>query len=178
VILFRHADSRFPFLWEDEAQPPGRWHGAGEGPAQYLADTPDGAWAEFLRHEEIREPEDLVTVRRALWAVEVPAQPFREPNLPHEVLTGGPESYARCREEASRLRAEGVKGLRAPSAALLSGEARGWRVEGGLQPGPVREARVVVLFGRRPDLVGWAAAAVGRPGRDLLGKVRHFRRRR
>ncbi len=41
MIAYRHADPRFPFLWESNAQPPGRWHGIGEGPVQYLADTPD-----------------------------------------------------------------------------------------------------------------------------------------
>jgi hypothetical protein len=28
--------------------------------------TPDGAWAELLRHEEITDPEDAATIRRAL----------------------------------------------------------------------------------------------------------------
>jgi hypothetical protein len=66
VILYRHADPRFPFLWESAEQPAARWHGPGQGPVQYLADTPDGAWAEFLRHEGIREEAELVNVRRAL----------------------------------------------------------------------------------------------------------------
>ena len=72
MIVFRHADPRLPFLWEDARQPPGRWHGGGEGPAHYFSDTPDGAWAELLRHEEIRDPADLATLRRAIWAVEIP----------------------------------------------------------------------------------------------------------
>ena len=46
----RRADPRFPFLWESSAQPAGRWHGSGEGPCHYFADTPYGAWAELLRH--------------------------------------------------------------------------------------------------------------------------------
>lgn len=29
---FRHADPRYPFLWEDASQPVARWHGAGEVP--------------------------------------------------------------------------------------------------------------------------------------------------
>jgi hypothetical protein len=55
MIVYRHADARFPFLWEGASQPPARWHGPGEGPVQYFADTPDGARAEFLRHEGIVE---------------------------------------------------------------------------------------------------------------------------
>jgi len=90
VILFRHADPRWPFLWETADQPAGRWHGDGDGPVQYLADTPDGAWAEFLRHEEINEPEDVATVRRALWAIEVDdSEVAAEPEMAMGVLTGG-----------------------------------------------------------------------------------------
>ena len=59
MIGFRQVDARYPFLWEDSRQPEGRWHAAGDGPAHYIADTPDGAWAEFLRHEEITDPDDL-----------------------------------------------------------------------------------------------------------------------
>ena len=174
VIVFRHSDRRFPFLWESSDQPAARWHGEGEGPVQYLADTPEGAWAELLRHEEIRTPEDVATIRRALWAVELPQQPARAPELPVEILTGGPDSYGACRDEARRLRARGTVGLVAPSAALLSGGAHGWKVDAGVQPGRPRDGRVIVLFGPRPDLVGWPATIEGRPSEDLLRRVRHF----
>ncbi len=174
MIAFRHADPRHAFLWEEASQPEARWHGPGEGPVQYLCDTPDGAWAEFLRHEEIRDPEELATVRRTLWAVKLGDEATYEPHLPPEVLTGGPDTYAVCREEARRLRRLGARRVVAPSAALLRGAARGWRVDGGLQPGPDRDAKVVVLFGRRPDIVGWAAATEGRPGEELLPFVRHL----
>jgi RES domain len=175
MICYRHADPRFPFLVESAAQPPARWHGKGEGPVQYLSDTPNGAWAEFLRHEEIIEAEDLETVRRAMWAVEVSVENLPEAGLPTETLTGGPGSHAACREEAKRIRATGAPGLAATSAALLPGRARGWRVDGGLQPGPDSDGRTIVLFGRRPDLLGWAATGAGQPRDDLLGAVRHLR---
>lgn len=174
MILYRHTDPRFPFLWEDPAQPAGRWHAGGEGPANYLADTPDGAWAEFLRHEEIKDLSDLATVQRGLWAIEAPDQHLSQPVLPSGTLTGSLASYAACQEEARRLRGLGADALIAPSAALGPGGACGSRVEGGLQPGPARDGKVVVLFGRRRDLVGWPAAAVGRPEASLLGRVRHF----
>jgi len=174
MIVFRHADPRFAFLWEGVSQPPARWHREGEGPAQYFADTPDGAWAEFLRHEEIKDLEELVNVRRAVWAVDLPVEPEQEPDLPRSVLLGGRESYAACQAEASRLRAKGATRLVATSAALLPGGARGHRVEGGLKPGPPKDGTVIVVFGRHPDLVGWAAMAEGRPRDDLLQKVRHF----
>jgi hypothetical protein len=174
VIAYRHVDPRWPFLWEDPSQPPGRWHGPGEGPVHYLSDTPDGAWAEFLRHEEITDPEDVPTIRRGMWAVEVPDETYPEPALAEELLTGPPESYPACQDEARRIRGGGAPGLVAPSAALWPGGATGWRVDRGLMPGPSRDGRTVALFGRRPDLVGWAAAAEGHPGEDVLRRVRHF----
>ena len=174
MIAFRHADLRSPFAWESADQPSARWHGEGQGPVQYFADTPDGAWAELLRHEEIVSAEDVATIRRALWAVDLPEQPEQVPALPIEVLTGGPETHEQCRQEAARLRAEGTAGLVAPSAALLDGAAHGWKVDGGVQPAAPRDGRVIVLFGRRPDLVGWLATVDGRPAEDLLARVRYF----
>ncbi len=175
MILFRHADPRFPFLWENSAQPPARWHGRGEGPVQYLADTPDGAWAEFLRHEGITSESELANVRRALWAVEVADDlPSDPPRLAQAVLTGGLASYEECQNEARRLRSRGAKALRAPSAALLPGDARGWKVDGGLHPGSDRDGTVFAVFGTRPDFIGWVAAFAARPRWDLLTRVRHL----
>lgn len=174
MIVFRHADPSFPFLWEDASQPPARWHGAGDGPVQYFCDTPDGAWAEFLRHEEIKHPADLATVRRALWAVELPDEPAEPARLPDATLFGGTRSHPDCQAEARRLRDLGAKRLVAPSAALAAGGAGGHRVDGGLRPGPPRDGKVIVVFGRQPELAWWAAAGEGRPRDDLLPRVRHF----
>lgn len=173
MIVYRHADPRFPFLWESAGQPPGRWHDTGEGPVQYFADTPDGAWAELLRHECISKEEELVNVRRSLWCVEVTRQiSTHRPRLSRKVLTGGIRTYRRCQKEARRLRAKGARALRAPSAALLPGMAHGWKVEGGLQPAAKRDGFVLAVFGPRPDFVGWMAASDGRPRADLLARVR------
>jgi len=172
VIVFRHGDPRYPFLWESDAQPAGRWHDAGEGPVHYFASTADGAWAEFLRHEGITDPAELLGVERGMWAVDVPALPRRRPTLPAGTLVGGAGSYQACRAEARRLRAHGVRGLVAPSAALRPRTPSGFRTDGGLRPGRTRRERAYVLFGPRPDLVGWAACATGRPRDDLLGRVR------
>ena len=86
MIGFRQADPRYPFLWSDPSQPAARWHGEGDGPAHYFADTPDGAWAELLRHEEIHDPADVATFRRALWAVELGDEPA---SAPSEALVPG-----------------------------------------------------------------------------------------
>lgn len=174
MILFRNADSRGPFLWEGATQPPARWHGEGEGPVHYLADTPAGAWAEFLRHEEIADAADLQGIARAIWAVEVPEEELAEPKLPRRVLTGGRGTYERCRKEARRLRAVGASGLRTPSAALGRGAASGWIVDAGVRQGPKRDGFVYACFGRRADFVGWAAAIDGRPEPELLGRVHHY----
>jgi hypothetical protein len=52
---FRHCDHRKPFRWQSDAQPAARWTDR-EGPGNYFADTPMGAWAEFLRHERSPTP--------------------------------------------------------------------------------------------------------------------------
>ena len=90
----------------------------GEGPAHYFSDTPDGAWAEFLRHEEITEPEDLTGIRRALWAIDLGHEPPERPALPLAVSTGAPDTYGSCQSEARRLRAQGAAAMTAPSAAV------------------------------------------------------------
>jgi len=145
---------------------------------QYLADTPNGAWAEFLRHEEITDPEDLPTIRRAIWAIQIGPPPSARPDLSEDALTGGLESYEGCREEARRVRRRGARGLVAPSAALLPGGAAGWRVEGGIREAEPADGRTIVLFGPRPEAVGWPATLEGRPPRELLGRIRPLRRRR
>ena len=174
MILFRHCDRRFPFLWEAASQPAARWHGDGEGPAQYFADTPLGAWAEFLRHEGITDEADLAGVERALWAVDVPVDRIRfgGPVLSTKILFGGDSSYARCRAEAKRLRAKGAEGIRATAAALLPGGAAGWRVQGGEKDAEARNGEVFVVYGPRPDFVGWPVVESGRPPARALPRVR------
>lgn len=172
MIAFRHADRRFPFLLESASPVAGRWNTAGEL-THYFCDTPDGAWAEFLRHEEIKDPQDLLTIHRAMWAVEIGEAPTVQAEAPPEQLFGGPETWTACQQLAQQYRQQ-ANGITAPSAALHPGAAHGWRVDGGIQPGPRRDSKVFALFGTRPDLIGWAACIDGRPGDELLGSVRHF----
>jgi hypothetical protein len=174
-IWFRNADRRWPFLWEDSSQPAARWHGLGEGPAQYLADTPDGAWAEFLRHEEITDPEELAGVTRHLWAIELPGNEDEPaaPRLRPSVLKGGLDSYPHCQDEARRLRADGATSLEAPSAALRDGTARGEFTRAGLVEADPRDGRVRVLYGPRPNVPGWLCAD-GRPSERILSLVRQL----
>lgn len=175
MIIFRHADPRFPFLWESAAQDPARWHGTGEGPVHYFSETPDGAWAEFLRHEAISDPADLPGIARSVWAIQLARPPRTRPRLDDATLTGGASTYDACRREAGRIRAYGGQGLVAPSAALEPNSPSGFTTDTGLRPGPRHAERVFVLFGLRPDLVGWAACHEGRPRVDLLHRVRPLR---
>jgi RES domain len=177
MIAFRQVDRRYPFLWDDSRQPAGRWHAEGEGPAHYFADTPDGAWAEFLRHEEITDAEDLATIRRQIWAVEIGEAPAQEVDLPRHVLTGGPETYARCQRQAAAMRRLGVTRLAARSAALVEGGAGGLRIDRGEHEVDVRDGRVIVVFGPPGPLLGWCAAVDGRPSADLLARVHHYKSR-
>ncbi len=177
MIWFRTCDARWPFFWDAGDQRPGRWHGPDEGPVQYLADTPDGAWAEFLRHEEITDAADLAGIERAMWAVDVStdAERTRRPDLDAATLKGGLGSYAACQAEAQRLRGRGATALKAPSAALLPGGARGQVTRGGaLAEGRRRDGRVLALFGARPGYKGWRCALRGRPHERLLGLVRRL----
>jgi hypothetical protein len=69
---FRVCDRRYPFLWSQPGQPGGRWNRPGDPPRHYLANSPLVAWAEWLRHQEIQDPEDLDGMAAALWAVLIP----------------------------------------------------------------------------------------------------------
>lgn len=140
---------------------------------QYLCDTPDGAWAEFLRHEGITSEDELENVARTLWAVEVPdALQVVSPAIPEDLATGGAQTYPACRAQARALRRGGAENLKVRSAALTPGAANGWRVAAGLRAGHSRDGYVYVIFGARPGWTGWRASAAGRPGPELLGRVR------
>jgi hypothetical protein len=165
--VFRQADPRFPFLWSTDAQPAGRWHADGEGPAHYFADTPDGAWAEFLRHEEITDPADLETIRRAFWVVEVGDEPAEAVSLPESIVTGGVDTYPRCQAHARELRQRGVR--HGADGGRWAGAA------GGSPRRPhdrhVRPARTVDwLAGRRSRIPAGARAAAGQSLPQPLGQ--------
>ena len=176
VIVFRVCDSRFPFLWTAggaSRQRPARWHGVGDGPVQYFTDTPSGAWAELLRHEEITDPADLAGISTRLWVVHIGDVEMHEPKLTLAAVTSTPDGYEACRAEARRLRAAGAMRLVTASAALAPGEAAGFRVgKVGLVRAPRRDGRVIVHFGSLPDAEGWCAADAARPDAELLGHVR------
>ncbi len=175
MIVFRQADPRFPFVWGTADQPAGRWHAQGDGPAHYFADTPTGAWAELLRHEEISDPADVVTVRRAMWAVDIGDEEPTPVTLPIFAATGDRQTYVRCQTHARDLRATGSRRIVAPSAALLPGGATGRHVvDAQERPAGDRDGHTVVVFGAPDGLIGWQVVEQGSPPASVLPFVRHF----
>lgn len=187
-LLFRQCDANYPFLWEDGSrQPAQRWNKSGEGPAQYFADSPEAAWAEFIRHEEILDPvsaEDMIKdFRRILWAVEVevPASGSGLYNVTARDVSGGnlfgdESSYAVCQDFAEQVRTTGVEWLQAPSAAMLPDSPTGYTVGGGkLNAGPTRDFSVFVYFGKLPNAVGWKCSLHPFCDEDALRKIRRLK---
>jgi RES domain-containing protein len=176
MMVFRVCDSRFPFLWTASSgakQRPARWHAQGEGPVQYFADTPPGAWAELLRHEEITDEADLAGIAARLWVVDLDEVEMSEPKLSQAALRSSPDGYEVCRAEARRLRAAGVQRIVAPSAALTPGASAGFHVGGaGLTRAAARDGCVIAHFGILPNARGWCAADFARPDVELLSQVR------
>jgi hypothetical protein len=176
VITFRNTDLDVPFQWETDVQPAQRWHGSGEGPAQYMSTTPDASWAEFCRHEDIRDTADLAGVERALWTIEFDdeSEMYGQPELPLAMTTGDASTYSDCQQEARRLRVGGASALAAQAAAVSRESESGWRTEEGLQPADPRPESTIVLFGTRQRAVAWYGCAPGRPSASLLGRVRYL----
>lgn len=177
LTAFRVVDVRFPPFWADPAQPEGRWHAEGDGPCHYLATTPEGAWAEVLRHEALRDPDDVADLHRSLWVVELP-----EPDIDDHVEVPGTQAalarigYPRCQEAARALRARGVRSFWADSAALPKAGARVRSVD---DEGRLRNARrrseVVAVFGEAAGARLEAQhAADGHPDPELTTRVQHL----
>jgi RES domain len=168
---FRYANYDTPF-WSRPNTLPGRWHLPGDGPTQYLSLSPAGAWAELIRHEELRTEDEVAHVRTKLWVVELNAGNLADYGNFEQARAAGfdpdalvDEDYGRCQREGARLRSRGYGGVVAPSAAL---------------PGAIN----VTLFGARYSIrwmvqpvtasaIPAAVAAVGAPPPGIVARVRH-----
>ncbi|HEX2393171.1 MAG TPA: RES family NAD+ phosphorylase [Solirubrobacterales bacterium] len=171
ATFFRYSSYDVPF-WVRSNTTDERWHSAGEGSTQYLSATPDGAWAELIRNENLRSEADLAMVAMPLWQVQIDQghvadyrnfETADEAGFDPEALVS--DDQRRCRAEGKRLREAGFAGVLYPSAAL---------------PGELNLA----LFGPR-ILLPWSAPrrlasgipgmklTVGAPPVDLLSRVRH-----
>jgi hypothetical protein len=168
-VGFRQTAQGVPVLWESSVQPAARWHAFGDGPVQYFASTGEGAWAEWLRHEEIKNPEELNDVIRVLWVAELGEHSLAQPELSRKVLLGNEDVYPQCQAEAKRLQDAGEVGLEVVSAAL--GHTLEYRTENGMKV-EQGEALVYVLFGVQPKLRASRVSEGGIP--DILERVRPF----
>jgi RES domain-containing protein len=178
---FRVCDRRYPFLWYGPGQPAGRWNRPGDQPVHYLAATPTVAWAEWIRHQEIHDPHDLLGVAAALWAVLIPDQwaPANLQPLPmplDAVLDSSAKAQATRLALVDQLRQHGAQGLLAPTAALHHSDSllpcalvRNGTEQAERLPLP---AHVVVLWCNAERLPGWCCVPEGRPGAELLPLVR------
>jgi hypothetical protein len=172
-VGFRYSNYDAP-LWVRENTDEGRWHRPGDGPTQYLALAPSGAWAELIRHEGLTTEEETAEVRTLLFIIRLTEtgiadyRSFERAGLasfdPAALVD---EDYSACQVEGARLRREGFGGVLAPSAAL---------------PGVLNltlfGARYPVRWDARPRLpsaVPAATAARGAPPRGVVAQVRHRR---
>lgn len=175
LTTYRVVDVRYPPFWADPQQPQGRWHAQGDGPCHYLSTTPEGAWAEIIRHEALREAEDVQDLHRSLWVVESPEPPIdAHPDLPGtRALFRRP--WAQCQAAARALRDAGHHALWADSAALPKASARVRQVQTGRLRSGRRRSEVVAFFGVA-TAHGLEAqhAADGHPDPQLTDRVQHL----
>ncbi len=169
LVGFRYSSYDIPF-WVRPNTRAGRWNREGDDPTQYWSLTAEGAWAELIRHEDLRSERELDLVRMSIWTCRVPCAmlaDLRDPAL--QVEHGVTEEqlvaddWAACQDLSVRLRPL-VRGVIAPSAALPGHDS-------------------LTLFGpRRP--IDWRTApalasaiptariAIGRPPSGLVDRVR------
>jgi hypothetical protein len=108
-----------------------------------------------------------------MWEMQV-TPPTVAPVLDLAILVGDESSYPACQEEARRIRAAGHNSLRAPSAALLSGQAETYAVAGGAQiVTSAVESETFAFFGP-PDGISAMPLAEGHPDPAVLADVRHL----
>lgn len=169
LIAFRQTDYDVPF-WARNNSYPARWNHAGDPPTQYWALHPDGAWAEFVRQEELTEEHEAQQIRRGLWVCRVPRGDLldlRDPAVQEaegvttDDLTA--DDWGPCQALAERLRDRGCTGLLSPSAALPG--CTNLTLFGG---------RRAIAWQRRPVLrstVPSALLALGGPPAGIVGRV-------
>jgi len=170
AVAHRYSSYDTPF-WARENTEPGRWHARGDGPAQYLSLSTDGAWAELIRNEELRTEDEVTMVSVAMWAVAVNQAMIVDYSSFESAEAAGfdpealvDEDYGRCQREGARLRKLGYGGIRAPSAAL---------------PGAINLTlfgpRMASTWDRPPLLASSLPASVIAKGAPPPGLVAHVR---
>jgi RES domain-containing protein len=171
LVAFRYSSYDVPF-WVRPNRLPQRWNRAYDGPTQYWSLTPDGAWAELVRSEGLRDEAELDLIRMPIWACRLSSMSLldlsdpgvlRQYDLRPENLIA--DEWATCQQAGTKMRADGVRGILTPSAALAGATSL-------TLFGPRR----AIALGCQPALASTIPAsvvAIGRPPRNLLQRVIH-----
>lgn len=169
LTAFRWSSYDVPF-WGRANTRDGRWNYADMESTQYWSLTPEAAWAELIRHENLLTEQDLELVRMPFWVCRVSSAMLVDLTLSEERERFGvttddliDDDWQPCQELAVTLRDQ-VRGVVAPCAALP-------------------QHNNLTLFGRR-RAINWESrpalastvptsqAAIGRPPEGLLDRVR------
>lgn len=171
-LAFRQTDYDVPF-WARSNSQPGRWNKAGDAPTQYWSLHPDGAWAEFVRQEELTDPAAILALHRPIWVCRISLAPLvdlreDEERVRYGVTAGELVSsdWTACQRLGRRLRADGAPGVLAPSAALAGHDNL-----------TIFGPRRAIALHRRPVLHSTVPAAVvarGAPEPGLVERVRQW----
>jgi hypothetical protein len=123
-VAFRYSDYDTP-LWVRPNTEDGRWHVARTEPTQYLCLSPDGCWADLIRHETLQTEIDVALIRIPLWVLKINEERIADYSTfekaeaagfpPHALID---EDWERCQVEAERLKGLGFRGVLSPAAAL------------------------------------------------------------
>ncbi len=158
-----------PF-WARSNTRDGRWNYGGVDSTQYWSLTPEAAWAELIRHEDLQSEEDLDLVRMPFWVCRIPTVMLVDLRLRDERERRGisddqliDDDWRPCQDLAERLR-EHVRGVISPAAALP--EHANVTLFG---------ARRAIDWHSRPALasaIPTSRAAIGRPPEGLVDHVR------
>lgn len=169
ITLFRYTSHDVPF-WVESNTRAGRWHEVGDPPTQYWSLSPDAAWAELIRSEQLRTEDEVAEIRMPMWACRFPKAGLLDLTVPENQERFGvshgsliADSWSTCQMVGQSIRVD-HPGVIAPSAAL---EGHGNVTMFG--------ARRKIDWRNRPLLARTTPAAVvaiGRPPPGLLRRVR------
>lgn len=168
LVGFRWSSYDVPF-WARENSAAGRWNHAGIGSTQYWSLTPDAAWAELIRQEDLNSEADLDGVRMPFWVARFPSGMIVDLRLAEERdrwQVDEPdlvaEDWSACQVLGTRIRQQ-HRGVIAPCAALAG--------HGNLT---VFGRRRAIEWDHRPVLTSTVPAsrvAIGRPAPGLVDRV-------
>jgi hypothetical protein len=171
-VAFRYADYDTP-VWSRPNTRDGHWHVAHTEPTQYFSLSPDGSWADRIRHENLRTETEVAFIRMPLWVARINEQKIADYSTFEKAEAAGfppdalvDDNWERCQGEAQRLRDLGFRGVLSPAAALPGGTA--FTLFGGRYAVAWEEERGLV------SAIPAKVVTVGAPPGGLVERVRFF----